>query len=64
VPNLFNAGSAHTVVDTTGHLRTPLEMSGMISYLPTRKPTDKELEECASYDLMSDIPWEPYSLSF
>jgi hypothetical protein len=42
----------------------PLEMSGVISYLPTRRPTDKELETCNLYDLTSDIPWEPYSPSF
>jgi hypothetical protein len=42
----------------------PLEMSGMISYLPTRRPTEKEIETCVLYDLTSDVPWEPYSLSF
>jgi hypothetical protein len=42
----------------------PLEMTGIISYLPTWKPTDQELKTCASYDLTSDVPWEPYSLSF
>jgi hypothetical protein len=39
-------------------------MSGMISYLPTRRPTEKEIETCVSYDLTSDVPWEPYSPSF
>jgi hypothetical protein len=64
VPKQFNAGSAHAIINPTGNLWMPLEMSGMISYLPMRKPTDKELETCASYDLTSDVPWEPYSLSF
>jgi hypothetical protein len=42
----------------------PLEMSGMIAYLPMRRPTDEEIETCVSYDLTSDVPWEPYSPSF
>jgi hypothetical protein len=42
----------------------PLEMSGVISYLPTWRPTEEELETCISYDLTSGVPWEPYSPSF
>jgi hypothetical protein len=64
VPKQFDAESAHAIIDPTGTLRTPLEMSGMISYLPMWRPTDEELETCVSYDLTSDIPWEPYSPSF
>jgi hypothetical protein len=60
----FNAESAHAIIDPTGTFRMPLEMSGVISYLLTRRPTDKELETCGSYDLTSDVPWEPYSPSF
>jgi hypothetical protein len=64
VPKQFDAESAHTIIDPTGTLRMPLEMSGVISYLPTWRPTDEELETCISYDLTSDVPWEPYSPSF
>jgi hypothetical protein len=42
----------------------PLEMSGVISFLPMRRLIDEELKTCVSYDLTSDIPWEPYSPSF
>jgi hypothetical protein len=35
VPKQINAESAHTIIDPTGTLRIPLEMSGVISYLPT-----------------------------
>jgi hypothetical protein len=42
----------------------PLEMSGMISYLPMQNLTEEELKTCSLYDLTSDIPWEPYSPSF
>jgi hypothetical protein len=64
VPKQFDAESAHAITDPTGTLRMPLEMSGVISYLPTQRPTDEELEMCVSYDLTSDVPWEPYSPSF
>jgi hypothetical protein len=64
VPKQFDAESVHTTIDPTSHLRMPLKMSGMISYLPTRRPTDEEFETCALYDLTSNVPWEPYSLSF
>jgi hypothetical protein len=64
VPKQVNAESAHAIIDPTGTFRMPLEMSGVISFLPTRRPTDKELETCVSYDLTSDVPWEPYSPSF
>jgi hypothetical protein len=64
VPKQFDAELAHAIIDPTYTLRMPLEMSGVISFLPTWRPTDEELETCASYDLISDVPWEPYSPSF
>jgi hypothetical protein len=64
VPKQFHAESAHTIIDPTGNLWMPLEMSGVISFLPTWRPTDEELETCVLYDLTSDVPWEPYSPSF
>jgi transposase len=64
VPKQFDAESAHAIIDPTGTFRMPLEMNGIISYLPTRKPTEKELDTCLSYVLTSDVPWEPYSPSF
>jgi hypothetical protein len=45
-PKQFDAESAHAIIDPTGTLRMPLEMSGVISFLPTWRPTDKELETC------------------
>jgi hypothetical protein len=30
-----------------------------MSYLPTRKPTKQELENCVRYDLTSSNPWDP-----
>jgi hypothetical protein len=58
VPKQFDAESAHGIIDPTGTLQMPLEMSGVISFLPMRRLTDKELKTCVSYDLTSDVPWE------
>jgi hypothetical protein len=64
VPKQFDAESAHAITDPMGTLRMPLEMSGVISFLPTQRPTDEELETCISYNLTSYVPWEPYSPAF
>jgi hypothetical protein len=63
-PKQLEAESAHAIIDPTGTLQMPLKMSGVISYLPTWRMTDEELETCISYDLTSDVPWAPYSLFF
>jgi hypothetical protein len=57
VPKQFDAESAHAITDPSGHLTMPLEMNGVISYLPMQLPTDKELADCDFYDLTSEVPW-------
>jgi hypothetical protein len=37
-------------------------MHGTIMYLPTRKPTEHELQECDRYELTLSISWEPSSI--
>jgi hypothetical protein len=64
MPKQFDAELPHAIINPTGHLWMPLKMSGVISYLPMRRPTDEELETFVLYDLTSDVPWEPYSPSF
>jgi hypothetical protein len=44
VPRQFDAESAHAIINPTGTLRMPLEMSGIISFLLRQRPTDEELE--------------------
>jgi hypothetical protein len=44
VPKQFDVESAHAIIDPTGHLWTPLKMSGMISYLLTRRLTGQEIQ--------------------
>ena len=63
-PRQFDLSSAHQVVIPGLEAPLPLELHGIISYLPTRLPTHKELDECARYDMTSQRPWEPYSSAF
>lgn len=42
----------------------PLKMRGVLSYLPTRKPNERELHDCDRYELTSAEPWNPYDMSF
>jgi hypothetical protein len=39
-------------------------MHGIASYLPTRKPSQEEIEECPRYDMTSDAKWEPYDKAY
>jgi hypothetical protein len=49
----------HAIVDPKNETKLPLLLSGVISYLETRKPTDEELEECEHIELTLPMPWEP-----
>jgi hypothetical protein len=67
-PMQFDASSSHSIT-IPGKLEIPLEMHGVISYVRTRKPTVKEIDqyqlgEFQSVGLTEKIPWEPYSDKF
>jgi uncharacterized protein YqgQ len=64
MPKQFKPESAHAIIDPTGRLKLPLELNGIISYLPTRKPMKQEMEECSTFELMSAQLWEPYNSRF
>jgi len=38
-------------------------MHGVLSYIPTRRPTAKELCDCDRYELTSAEPWDHYGIS-
>jgi Reverse transcriptase (RNA-dependent DNA polymerase) len=43
----------------------PLEINGVTSYFPTRKPTSQELEDCTHLELTAPEPlWQPNSTKF
>ena len=42
----------------------PFKMRGMMSYLPTRLPTEEELRTCRHIQMTSFEEWRPYSVSW
>ena len=67
-PRQFDPQSKHGITflsdqdDTT--LFIPLQMNSVISYFPSRLPTEEELRTCDYVVATSDFPWDPYSESF
>ena len=46
-------------------LRIHLQLTGIVSYFPTRKPTIDEISNLPRIDLTPDAPsWDPYDISF
>jgi hypothetical protein len=62
VPKAFNLTLTQSIIIPDA-LTLPLKMWGVLSYLPTRRPTDKELQDCDRYELTSADPWNPYEVS-
>jgi hypothetical protein len=62
VPKFFNSTSSHSII-IPGKLDLPLRMRGVISYLPTRKPTMSELDRCERFELTSAQSWDPHNFT-
>ena len=62
-PKQFDKESRHGIVTSCG-LEINLEMNGVISFIPMRKPTDKEIAECTRVEMTSAMRWDPHSQSF
>ena len=45
--------AAHSIYAPQANLRIPLQLKGVISYFPSRYPTDKEIESCQWVELTS-----------
>jgi hypothetical protein len=56
--------SSHSINIPAEDVHLPLLLHRCISYLPTRYPTDYELEHCKWLILSSDAIWDPYSDDF
>jgi Reverse transcriptase (RNA-dependent DNA polymerase) len=56
--------STHSIFIPDLNLRLPLQLDGIISFLPTRIPTAGELESCVHVTLTSPVDWDPYSEDF
>jgi hypothetical protein len=57
-PQVFDSKSTHSII-IPDEVELPLKLCGVLSYLPTRKPTEQELKNCIRYDLTSPDPWNP-----
>jgi hypothetical protein len=70
VPKQFDPDSQHAIEIPSRNLVLPLGLDGIISYLPTRKPTQEEMTEFRKQspdtwiELTSDVAWRPYSKEF
>ena len=62
--HLSGGNSMHSTYFPTDEVRLPLDMHGCISYLPTRLPSKKEIEDCTWLELTSGIEWDPYASEF
>jgi hypothetical protein len=59
VPRQF--GGTHSIFIPQSNLRIPLQLHGVLSCLPVRRPTIDEIETCEWVELTSDEEWDPKS---
>ncbi len=64
VPKHLSSKSTHSIYVPEYDVRIPLSMRGVISYVPVRKPSVRELETCRWINLTSDMEWDPHSEEF
>jgi len=62
IPRAFDFNSSHSII-IPNKVNLPLKTRGVMSYLPTRKPTDIELSQCERFELTSVECWPPHKLS-
>ena len=63
-PRQYDKSSLHAIVPTQEDITLPFQMFGCISYIPTRLPTNKELESCRYINMTCESEWQPYSDTF
>jgi len=56
--------STHSIYFPSEDVRLPLYLKGIISYLPTRYPTNDEINNCKWLIVTSDEAWNPYDDTF
>jgi hypothetical protein len=60
---------SHSIIspEHSMRMRIPLQLDGVISYFPTRKPTGNKIRDhdrCVHVEMCSSYPWEPYADHF
>jgi hypothetical protein len=56
--------STHSMYVPEVDFRLPLVLSGVISIIDTRTPTQEELDTCQWVKLTNDVNWDPHSPTF
>jgi hypothetical protein len=56
--------STHSIYVPEVDFRLPLVLSGVISIIDTRTPTQEELDTCQWVKLTNDVNWDPHSPTF
>jgi hypothetical protein len=56
--------STHSLYFPDENVRLPLMLRGVISYLPTRYPSNHELDNCRWLSVTGEDEWEPYDEAF
>ncbi len=63
--NLSKGTSSHSIDFISEDIILPLQLKGIISYLPVCIPTQKEIDECIILETTSEnVEREPYSEEF
>jgi len=57
-PKIFDPNSSQSII-IPGKIELPLKIHGVLTYVATRKPTEKELQQCDRFELTSSLSWEP-----
>jgi hypothetical protein len=60
----LDLSSTHSIYFPKEQVRLPLELKGIILYLPTHYPSDHELNNCTWLTVTYELPWDPYSDDF
>jgi hypothetical protein len=55
----FNPASKHGLTSPDDTLFVPFQMHGQTSFLTSRQPSEKELDECQRHYLTSEKEWDP-----
>jgi len=64
VPRQFSPRSSHSISIPAKKVTIPLELHGVISGFPTRRPTNEGIKTLPRIELTSSVPWEPTSTYF
>ena len=58
-PKQFDPKSSHSIIINDSNKTIPLQLTGVVSYFPSRKPTDEEIETLERITLTGTAHWDP-----